>query len=181
MQQSGEYIKSEVYVFLTICQCEKVRLGWHQTKMGAYRICFIGWMVMALRILRLAYGAMLIAVLFLPFGLYNTMAEPYVSGVVWGFMIPVGYVAAASGAVVILYPRWKLLRRLGFGYLLMAVGVCLLLSLWLYPRELSVSLLHGTNMIDLDYSTFTGAVFWLSLLTVAAGIAALKVGTYAKS
>jgi hypothetical protein len=128
-------------------------------------------MVMALQILRLAYGAVLIAVLILPFGLYNTMAEPYVSGAVWGFMLPVGYVAAVSGVAVIFYPRSKLLRRLGFGYLLMVVGVSLLLSLWLYPRELSISLLHGTNMIDIDYSTFTGAVFWLSFLSIVAGIA----------
>jgi len=128
-------------------------------------------MVMLLRILRLAFGAVLIAVLFLPFGLYNTMAEPYVSGAVWGFMLPVGYVAAASGVTVILYPRSKLLMRLGFGYLLIVVGVSLLLSLWLYPRELSISLLYGTNMVDIDYSTFTGAVFWLSLLSVAAGTA----------
>jgi len=127
-------------------------------------------MVMALRILRLAYGAILIAVLFLPFGLYNTMAEPYASGAVWGWMLPVGYVAAASGIVVILYPRKELLRRLGLGYLLIVVGVSLLLSLWLYPKELSISLLHGTNMIDTDYSTCTGAVFWLSLLSVASGI-----------
>ena len=122
------------------------------------------------QILRLAYGAVLIAVLFLPFGLYNTMTEPYISGVVWGFMLPVGYIAAVSGVAVIFYPRSRLLRRLGFGCLLIVVGVLLLLSLGLYPRELSISLLHGTNMIDLDYSTFTGAVFWLSLLSVIAGI-----------
>ena len=122
------------------------------------------------QILRLAYGAVLIAVLFLPFGLYNTMTEPYISGVVWGFMLPVGYIAAVSGVAVIFYPRSRLLRRLGFGYLLIVVGVLLLLSLGLYPRELSINLLHGTNMIDLDYSTFTGAVFWLSLLSVIAGI-----------
>jgi hypothetical protein len=127
-------------------------------------------MVMALQILRIAYGAVLIAVFFLPFGLYNTMAEPYVSGAVWGFMLPVSYVAAASGVAVIFFPRSKLLRRLGFGYLLIVIGVSLLLSLWLYPRELSISLLHGTNAIDIDYSPFTGAVFWLSLLSVAAGI-----------
>ena len=126
---------------------------------------------MALKILRLAYGAVLIAVLFLPFGLYNTMSEPYVSGVVWGFMLSIGYIAATSGVAVISYPKWKLLKRLGFSYLLIAVGVSMLLSLWLYPRELSISLLHGTNMIDTDYSTFTGAVFWLSILSAVAGTA----------
>ena len=128
-------------------------------------------MLMALQILRLAYGAVLFAVLFLPFGLYNTMAEPYVSGALWGFMLPVGYIAAASGLAIIFYPRSKLLRKLGLGYLVMAVGVSLLLSLLLYPRELTINLLHGTNMIDIDYSTFTGAVFWLSLLSIVAGIA----------
>jgi len=127
-------------------------------------------MVIASQILRLACGVVLIAVLFLPFGFYNTMTEPYVSGVVWGFMLPVGYIAAASGAAIIFYPRSNLLRRLGVGYLLIVVGILLLLSLELYPRESSISLLHGTNMIDIDYSTFTGAVFWLSLLSVAAGI-----------
>lgn len=126
---------------------------------------------MALQILRVAYGAVLIAVFFLPLGFYNTMAEPYVSGAVWGFMLPVGYVAATSGVAVIFYPRSRLLRRLGFGYLLIVIGVLLLLSLWLYSRELSISLLHGTNVIDIDYSTFTGAVFWLSLLSIVVGIA----------
>jgi len=127
-------------------------------------------MVIVSQILRLVYSAVLIAVLFLPFGLYNTMTEPYVSGVVWGFMLPVGYIAAVSGVAVIFYPRSRLLRRLGFGYLLIAVGVSLLLSLVLYPRELSISLLHRTNMIDIDYSTFIGEVFWLSLLSIIAGI-----------
>jgi hypothetical protein len=127
-------------------------------------------MVTVPQILRLAYGAVLIAVLFLPFGLYNTMTAPYLSGIVWGFMLPVGYIAAVSGVAVIFYPRSRLLRRLGFGCLLIVVGVLLLLSLGLYPRELSISLLHGTNIIDIDYSTFTGAVFWLSLLSVIAGV-----------
>ena len=68
---------------------------------------------MTLQFLRIAYGAVLFAVFFLPFGLYHTMVEPYVSGAVWGFMLPVGYVAAASGIVVIFYPRFKMLRRLG--------------------------------------------------------------------
>src|SRR4030065_1884467 len=127
--------------------------------------------VMALQLLRLAYGAVLIAVLFVPFGLYNPMAERYVSGALWGFMLPGGYVAAASGVTVILYPRSTLLKRLEFGYLLFIIGVSLLLSLLLFPRELSISLLYGTNAIDMDYSPFTGAVFWLSLLSMATGIA----------
>ena len=133
-----------------------------------------------LKLLRLAYGAVLIAVLFVPFGFYNTMAEPYVSGAVWGFMLPVGYVAAASGVTVILYPRSTLLKRLEFGYLLVIIGVSLLLSLLLFPRELSISLLYGTNAIDMDYSTFTGAVFWLALLSIGAGVAVRVTKIFAR-
>lgn len=127
-------------------------------------------MLKMLQILRLVYGALLIAVLFVPFAFYNTMAEPYVSGAIWGFMLPIGYVAAASGIAIIFYPRSKWLKKLGFGYLLTLIGISMALSLWLYPRTLSISLIYGTNMIDTDYSTFTGAVFWLSLLSVVAGI-----------
>jgi hypothetical protein len=123
-----------------------------------------------IQILRLAYGALLIAVLFLPFAFYHTMAEPYVSGAIWGFMLPVGYVAAASGIAVIFFPRSKSLKKLGFAYLLTSIGISMVLSLWLYPRTLSISLIYGTNMIDTDYSTFSGAVFWLSLLSMTAGI-----------
>ena len=124
-----------------------------------------------LRFLRVAYGVLLVAILFVPFGIYNTMAEPYVSGVVWGFMLPIGYIAAASGIAIIFYPQLKALRKLGFGYLLMLIGASMLLSFLIFPRELSISLLHGTNMIDIDYSTFYGALFWLSLLNVCAGFA----------
>jgi len=135
---------------------------------------------MALRYLRWAYGAMLVAVLFLPFGVYHTMTEPYVSGALWGFMLPVGYVAAASGVAVILYPRSHLLKRLGFGYLLTLVGVFMLLSMLMFPRELSISLLHGTNMIDMDYSIFTGAVFWMALFSIGAGTAVTVTKIFAR-
>ena len=135
---------------------------------------------MALTYLRWAYGVMLLAVLFLPFGVYHTMTEPYVSGALWGFMLPVGYVAAASGVAIILYPRSPLLRKLEFGYLLTLIGVFMLLSMLMFPRELSISLLHGTNMIDMDYSTFNGAVFWLSLLTIGAGIAVTVTKIFAR-
>jgi hypothetical protein len=125
---------------------------------------------------RLAFGAMLIVTLFVPFGIFHTMAEPYVSGALWGFMLPVGYIAAASGAALILYPRFSVLKKLGFGYLLLVIGASMLLSMLLFPRELSISLLYGTNMIDTDYSTLSGAVVWLSIASIAAGAAFRAMG-----
>jgi len=70
-------------------------------------------------------------------------------------MLPIGYVAAASGIAVIFYPRSKWLSKLGFGYLLTLIGISMVLSLWLYPRTLSISLIYGTNMIDTDLSIHT--------------------------
>jgi len=134
-------------------------------------IVHIGRLHLKYGFLRLAYGALLIAVLFVPFGFFHSMTEPYVSGVVWGFMLPIGYVAAASGVAVILYPRSVLLRRLGIGYMLILVGVSMLLSIWLFPKELSINLLYGTRMIDTDYLTFNGVVVLLSLFSILAGIA----------
>jgi hypothetical protein len=98
------------------------------------------------------------------------MAEPYVSGALWGFMLPVGYVAAASGIAVILYPRSTLLKKLGFGYLITLIGVFLLISVLMFPRELAINLIYGTSMIDIDYSIFTGATVWLSVLNIVAGL-----------
>ena len=126
--------------------------------------------LLAFTLAHLAYGSMLIAVLFVPFGIYNTMAEPYVSGALWGFMLPVGYVAAASGVAVILYPRSTLLKKLGFGYLITLIGVFLLLSVLMFPRELAISLIYGTSMIDIDYSIFTGAILWSSFLNIVTGL-----------
>ncbi len=123
-----------------------------------------------LAILRVAYGAVFIALLFVPFGVYHTMAEPYVAGALWGFMLPIGYVSAASGVALVLYPRSTMLKRLGFGYLLMLIGAAMLLSVLIFPRELPISLLYGTSAVDMDYSTFHGAVIWLSGLNVVAGL-----------
>ena len=102
------------------------------------------------------------------------MNEPYVSGALWGFMLPVGYVAAASGVAVILYPRSTLLRKLGFGYLLMLIGFFIMFSLWAFPRDLFINLLRGAGFsrgwIDFDYSIGMGAAFWLSLASIGAGL-----------
>jgi hypothetical protein len=128
-----------------------------------------------LKLLRLAYGVMLVTVLFVPFGVYHSMTEPYVAGALWGFLLPVGYVAATSGVVVILYPKSTLLKRLGFGYLLMLIGFFMLLSLWAFPKEIFVNLLHGTSFaygwIDVDYSKGNAAVLILSLASIGAGFA----------
>ena len=131
--------------------------------------------LLAFTVIRLAYGALLIAVLFVPFGVYHSMTEPYVSGALWGFMLPLGYVAAASGVALILYPRLILLKKLGLGYFLILIGFLMLFSVSVFPDEWSINLLHGTSFghgwIDIDYSKGNEAVVILSFLSVGAGFA----------
>lgn len=131
--------------------------------------------LLAFTVFRLAYGTLLIAVLFVPFGIYHSMTEPYLSGALWGFMLPVGYVAAASGLALILYPRLIPLKKLGIGYLLILIGFLMLFSVSVFPDEWSINLLHGTSFghgwIDIDYSKGNEAVVILSFLSVGVGFA----------
>jgi hypothetical protein len=63
--------------------------------------------------LRLAYSAILISALFLPFCIYHSLTEPYVECALGGFHLAVGYVAAASGVAVTMYEKSVLLRKVG--------------------------------------------------------------------
>jgi hypothetical protein len=118
---------------------------------------------------------MLVAVLFVPFGVYHSMIEPYVTGFLWGFLLPVGYVALASGIAVIVYPRLTLLKILGFDFLLILIGFFLLLSLLAFPKEFFINLVQGTSFsygsIDIDFPIGNSTVLLLSLVSVGAGFA----------
>ena len=127
---------------------------------------------MGLLFLRLAYGAVLISLLFVPFGAYHSRVEPYISGFLWGYHLPVGYAALVSGLVVILYPKLTALKgRLDF--LVVAIGLVLLLSFMLSPKDFFINLLHGTSFssaqIDVDSPVGNVTVWGLSLFTLALG------------
>jgi hypothetical protein len=59
--------------------------------------------VMRLQLLQVAYGVMLGALLFTPFGVYHSRVEPYITGYLWGYHLPVGYVGVLLGMVAVLY------------------------------------------------------------------------------
>src|SRR3990172_12159618 len=130
------------------------------------------WGSVMLKVLRVAYGLLLVAVLFVPFGAYHSRVEPYLIGFLWGYQLPVGYVALVSGLLVILYPKLTALRgRLDF--LVVAIGLVLLLSFMLSPKDFFINLLHGTSFssaqIDVDSPVGNILVWGLSLLSLALG------------
>jgi hypothetical protein len=125
-------------------------------------------------LLRLAYGSMLVAVLFVPFGVYHSTVEPYVTGYLWGFLLLVGYVAAASGITVILYPRLPALKKLRFDTLLLLIGLALLFFVLVIPREFAVNLFNGTSFspgqVDIDYAVGNAVVLFLAILSGITGV-----------
>lgn len=123
--------------------------------------------------LRLAYGLTLIAILFIPFGSYHSFGEPAIYGVLWGYHLPVGYVALVLGVLVIFFPKMILASNYGFGATMVVIGLFLMLSLLLYPKQYSINLIHGTNVTaDIDYPVGNSVTLFLSLFSIVVGLAA---------
>ena len=128
---------------------------------------------MQLQLLRVAYGVMLGALLFIPFGVYHSRVEPYITGYLWGYNLPVGYVGLLLGVVAILYPRLDALRRLKFSAFLLFIGLSLFLTFLFSPGDYFINLFNGTNFssaqIDVDFAVGNSAVLYLALLSMVVG------------
>lgn len=129
---------------------------------------------MRLQLLRLAYGVVLGALLFTPFGVYHSRVEPYITGYLWGYNLPIGYAGLLLGIVAVLYPRLNALRRLSFSSFMPFIGLFLLLSFFFSPKDYFINLIHSTNFssvqIDVDFAVGNSAVLALSLLSIAFGL-----------
>lgn len=129
---------------------------------------------MQLQLLRVAYGVMLGALLFIPFGVYHSRVEPYITGYLWGYNLPVGYIGLLLGAAVILYPRLHALRRLRLNAFLSLIGLSLFLTFLFSPKDYFINIINGTNFspaqIDVDFAVGNSAVLGLSILSIAFGL-----------
>jgi MFS family permease len=136
--------------------------------------------LMRLQLLRLAYGVMLGALLVTPFGVYHSRVEPYITGYLWGYNLPVGYVGLLLGMVAVLYPRLHALRRLRFSAFMLFIGLSLFLTFLFSPKDYLINLLHGTNFspaqIDVDFVLGNSAVLGLSILSIVLGLASFIRG-----
>jgi hypothetical protein len=135
---------------------------------------------MRLHFLRLAYGVTLAALLVTPFGVYHSRVEPYITGYLWGYNLPIGYIGVLLGIVTVLYPRFNALRRLRFSSFMPFIGLLLLLSLFFSPKEQFINLIHGTNFssfqIDVDFAVGNSAALGLSLFSIAFGLLSFTRG-----
>jgi LPXTG-motif cell wall-anchored protein len=136
--------------------------------------------LMRLRFFRAAYGVMLGALLFTPFGIYHSRVEPYIIGYLWGYHLPVGYVGLLLGIAVVLYPRLHAFRRLRFSALLPLIGLSLFIAFFFSPKDYFINLINGTNFspaqIDVDFAVGNSAALGLSLLSIAFGLISFVQG-----
>ena len=127
-----------------------------------------------IQLVRLIYGIALAFLALTPFGAYHSISEPYVSGFLWGYNLPVGYIGLLLGILVILYPRFAVTRILRFSSVIVIIGLSLYLAFALSPTSYFINLLHGTNFIsgqiDVDSPIGNLIVVWLSLFSVASGL-----------
>jgi len=129
---------------------------------------------MRLHFLRLTYGVTLAVLLVTPFGVYHSRVEPYITGYLWGYNLPIGYVGLLLGIAAILYPKLNTLRNVRFSSFMPFIGLFLLLSFFFSPKDYFINLIHGTNFssvqIDVDFAVGNSAVLGLSILSIAFGL-----------
>jgi branched-subunit amino acid transport protein AzlD len=127
-----------------------------------------------LRILRVVYGLALVAILLFPFGVYHSRSEPYIIGYLWGYYLPIGYLGLVSGLFVFSYHKISFTKKIGFGSLMILIGILLIVSFLLSPKDFFVNLIHGTSFssgqIDIDYPMGNSLVWVLSLFSIGAGL-----------
>jgi len=125
-------------------------------------------------VMRMVYGLALIAILFTPFGVYHSRVEPYIAGSLWGYSLPIGYIGLALGIIAILFPKTILARKTSFGLAMVAIGVLLIGSLYLVPREPFINWINGTNFsssqIDIDFVAGNAITLLIGLASILAGI-----------
>jgi hypothetical protein len=132
-----------------------------------------------LHLVQMTYGVTLGVLLVMPFGVYHSISEPYITGYLWGYDLPIGYVGLLLGILAVLYPKVSHLRSLKFSSLMPIIGPFLLLTLIFSPNYYFINLLHGTSFssfqIDVDFQLGNSAVVGLSILSIALGLASATI------
>jgi hypothetical protein len=142
-------------------------------------------MVHMVQTLRVIYGFVLVAMLFIPFGVYHSLSEPYIIGNLWGYILPIGYVGLMSGLLAILYQKIEFMRGFKFGSVMIFIGIVLLVSFLFLPREFFINLLHGISFsagqIDIDAPVGNSVALGLSLFSITAGLLLRIIRSNSKS
>jgi hypothetical protein len=127
--------------------------------------------LMILTKLRLTLGVLFASFLFLPWGVYHSLMEPYIVNYLYGYKLPFGYVSFIFGLLLVLYSKIKLNKVVRMDSLLIIGGFATLLPLT-PPSEYFISLWHKVSYTawDIESSSFLILPFLLALLCMAMGL-----------
>jgi hypothetical protein len=160
-------------------ETEQQTRGWIPKSMsypiqGTHKLNADGYFAKITAVMRMVYGLALMAILFTPFGVYHSRVEPYIVGSLWGYSLPIGYIGLAVGIIAILFPKTILARKTSFGIAMVAIGVLLIGSLYLVPREPFINWINGTNFsssqIDIDFAVGNAITLFIGLFSIITGL-----------
>jgi hypothetical protein len=133
----------------------------------------LSYFFMRFQVPLLIYGMLLSVLLVTPFGVYHSTVPPYITGALWGYQLPVGYIGLLFGALMVLYHRLDKISSIRLGLLMIFAGLSLLFSFILSSNVYFINLFNGTNFsssqIDIDFPVGNFAVMLLSFFSVFAG------------
>jgi hypothetical protein len=136
------------------------------------------------QIIHLVYSVLLGALLVMPFGVYHSLTEPYITGYLWGYDLPIGYIGLLLGMMIVFYPKVNPLKSLKFSALMPIIGLFLLVTIIFSPTYYFINLQHGTSFsaaeIDVDFQLGNSAVVIFSFLSVTLGLASGVILRYRK-
>jgi hypothetical protein len=114
------------------------------------------------------FGILYMLSFFSPLACYHSLSEPYLSGVLWAFMTPLGYVSLALGVIIALYPKIRLAKHLSFANLLAISGILLVVVYLIQPVDFFLNLLYrAATEYDVDYySPLVSLQFYLGILSI---------------
>lgn len=103
-------------------------------------------------ILRYLLGFLYIISLFSPLAVYHSLEEPYLQGILWAFMTPLGYISLVIGILIIFYNKLKFVNRLHHSSLIFYSGIIIILTWLLQPTKTILKMYYSTTTeFDLDY------------------------------
>jgi hypothetical protein len=120
--------------------------------------------------LALFLGTIFASFLFLPWGTYHSIIEPYIADYLYGYKLPFGWVSFVCGLLIVLHQKTRLSGIMELDSFMMAGGLAILISL-LLPRGYFINLWHGVNHVAWDVeSSLLILPFLLASLCVATGL-----------
>jgi hypothetical protein len=95
-------------------------------------------------VIGIVFGLLFIASAVIPVGPYHSLGETNITGVLWNFMLPTGWLGIAIGVGLLLNERIGLNdKQLAYG--MFAVSLLLLLAFLLQDVDYFLSFWHGIN------------------------------------